>query len=101
MDMRTVAEGLEFPEGPVALADGSVLLVEIFAGTLAQVSPDGAKTIVARGRHVEHHPMPDLMTTNLCFGGADLKTAFVTLSWTGRLVAVDWPVGGLHLNYTA
>ena len=29
MDIRTVAQGLEFPEGPVALADGSVLLVEI------------------------------------------------------------------------
>src|SRR6516225_4209125 len=48
MDIRPIAEGLEFPEGPVALDDGSVLLVEIFAGTLARVFPDGAKTIVAR-----------------------------------------------------
>jgi gluconolactonase len=48
MDVRTLARGLDFPEGPVALSDGSVLLVEIFAGTLARVSPDGAKTIVAR-----------------------------------------------------
>ena len=30
------------------LADGSVLLVEIFAGTLTRVSPGGTKTIVAR-----------------------------------------------------
>jgi gluconolactonase len=44
--------------------------------------------------------MPDLMTTNISCGGPDLKTAFVTLSWTGRLVAVDWPVAGLRLNYT-
>jgi len=48
MEIRTLAEGLGFPEGPVALTDGSVLLVEIFAGTLTRVSPDGAKTIVAR-----------------------------------------------------
>ena len=32
----------------MALSDGSVLLVEIFAGTLTRVSPNGAKTIVAR-----------------------------------------------------
>jgi gluconolactonase len=56
------------------------------------ISPDG--------RHVEHHPMPDLMTTNICFGGPDLKTAFVTLSWTGQLVTVDWPVAGLKLNWS-
>jgi hypothetical protein len=27
-----------------------------------------------------------------------MKTAYITLSWTGRLVAVDWPVAGLKLN---
>ena len=48
MEIRTLAEGLGFPEGPVALAAGSVLLVEIFAGTLTRVSPDGTKMIVAR-----------------------------------------------------
>ena len=48
MEIRTVTEGLDFPEGPVALADGSVLLVEIAAGTLTRVAPDGTKTVVAR-----------------------------------------------------
>src|SRR5881394_1959947 len=47
MEFRTLAEGLQFPEGPVALADGSVLLVEIAAGTLTRVAPDGTKTVVA------------------------------------------------------
>jgi gluconolactonase len=46
-DVRVVAEGLAFPEGPVALADGSVLVVEIRAGTLARVTPDGAVVRVA------------------------------------------------------
>jgi hypothetical protein len=31
-ELRTPAEGLEFPEGPVALGDGLVLLIEMFAG---------------------------------------------------------------------
>jgi hypothetical protein len=47
MEFRTLAEGLQFPEGPVALADGSVLLVEIAAGTLTRNAPDGTKNVVA------------------------------------------------------
>src|SRR5215475_1636126 len=48
MEARPLGEGLGFPEGPVALADGSVLLVEIFTGALTHVSPDGTKRIVAQ-----------------------------------------------------
>lgn len=46
-DVRQVADGLRFPEGPVAMADGSVLVVEIRSGTLARVDADGTKTVVA------------------------------------------------------
>src|SRR5580693_8680439 len=48
MEFRTITERLEFPEGPVACADGSVILVEIAAGALTRVAPDGTKSIVAR-----------------------------------------------------
>src|SRR5438067_12365029 len=48
MESRTLAEGLQFPEGPVALADGSVLLVEIAAGILMPIAPDGTKSITAK-----------------------------------------------------
>jgi gluconolactonase len=48
MEVRTLAEGLDFPEGPVALNDGSVVLVEIAAGSVTRISPDGVKAIVAR-----------------------------------------------------
>src|SRR5258708_10435521 len=47
-EFRTLAEGLQFPEGPVALNDGSVLLVEIAAGTLTRIAPDGTKSIAAK-----------------------------------------------------
>jgi gluconolactonase len=43
---------------------------------------------------------PDPMVTNICFGGADLKTAYVTMSGTGQLVALDWPEPGLRLAYS-
>ncbi|RRO14951.1 SMP-30/gluconolactonase/LRE family protein [Saccharopolyspora rhizosphaerae] len=45
--MRVIATGLDFPEGPVALRDGGVLLVEIRRGTLSRVSPDGEVSVVA------------------------------------------------------
>jgi gluconolactonase len=40
--VELVADGLALPESPVALDDGSVLLVEIRRGTLDRVTPDGA-----------------------------------------------------------
>ena len=40
-----------------------------------------------------------MLTTNICFGGDDLKTAFITLSSTGRLVKTDWDVAGHKLNF--
>jgi gluconolactonase len=45
--VRQIADGLQFPEGPVAMNDGSVVLVEIRRGTLTRVLPDGRKEIVA------------------------------------------------------
>ena len=43
----TVASGLRFPEGPVVLADGSVVLCEIAAGRVSQIRPDGQREVVA------------------------------------------------------
>ena len=42
-----VCDGLRFPEGPVAMADGSVVLTEMFGGRITRVAPDGTKTTVA------------------------------------------------------
>ena len=72
-------------------AEGNICVATLFNGGITVISPDGAK--------IEHVPMPDLYTTNLCFGGPALRTAFVTLSLSGRLVALDWPRSGLALNF--
>lgn len=47
MEIRELATGLQFPEGPIALDDGAVLLVEIARGTLTRVAADGEVTVVA------------------------------------------------------
>ena len=208
-EMREITSGLQFPEGPVALADGSVVVVEIKRGTLTRVAPDGEQTIVAAtgggpngaaigpdgslireailpldapngiglspdgrrlyvaetwtgrvwywelagagevvagpgfgpaggtllaglpgfqlldslavdgagnvcvatlvtgaitvispaGEVVEQVPTGDPLTTNICFGGHGLGTAYITASGTGRLLATAWPRPGLGLNH--
>ena len=72
-------------------AEGNVCVATLINGGITVVSPDGAS--------VEHIPMPDRYTTNICFGGDDLTTAYATLSNSGRLVAFDWPRPGLALSY--
>ncbi len=47
LQFRTVTDGLKFPEGPIAMADGSVLVVEIEGARLTRVLPDGSKQVVA------------------------------------------------------
>lgn len=75
-------------------AFGNICVATLIHGGISIVSPDG--------RQCTHVPLPDLMTTNICFGGAELRTAYVTLSGTGKLIAIDdWPLPGLKLNYNA
>ena len=69
-------------------ADGTVCVATLFNGGITRIAADGSR--------VEHRPLPDAFTTNLCFGGPGLRTAYVTLSSTGRLVALDWPQAGLR-----
>jgi gluconolactonase len=70
---------------------GNVCVATLANGAITVVSPDGAK--------VEQVPMPDPLTTNICFGGSDLTTAYITLSGTGKLVSMKWPRPGLKLNF--
>ena len=46
-DIRVIATGLRFPEGPVAMADRSVILGEIAGGAVTRVAPDGTKSTVS------------------------------------------------------
>ncbi len=47
-----------------------------------------------------HIPVPgERWVTNIAFGGPELRTAYITLSSTGRLVSTEWENSGLLLNY--
>jgi gluconolactonase len=72
-------------------AAGNICVATLVNGGITVISPDGA-----RMRHV---PMPERWVTNICFGGADLRTAYVTLSSTGRLVSLPWDEAGLPLHH--
>ncbi|HEX7036050.1 MAG TPA: SMP-30/gluconolactonase/LRE family protein [Pseudomonadales bacterium] len=68
-------------------ADGNVCV-----GTLLQ----GAITVVsAGGGLVEQIPLDDPLPTNLCFGGEDGRTAYVTCSASGTILAIPWRRPGL------
>ena len=71
--------------------DGWVCQATLIDGGVTQISPDG--------RVIETLPLSDPMVTNLCFGGPDYRTAFITCSGTGHLVAVDWPRPGGRLAF--
>ena len=70
---------------------GNICVATLIDGGITVFSPDG--------EILRHVPMPDPLTTNICFGGPDLKTAYVTLSGSGRLVAFEWERPGLRLNH--
>lgn len=62
---------------------------------------DGIVTITPDGEEIDVHPIPGDVTTNIAFGGPDMKTAVITLSRSGRLVRTAWPRAGLPLHVGA
>ena len=47
MQLREITTGLRFPEGPIAMPDGSFLVVEIERRTLTRIEADEHKEVVA------------------------------------------------------
>jgi gluconolactonase len=60
---------------------------------------DGITTISPATGAASQTPLADRMTTNICFGAADMRDAYITLSETGRLIRLRWPEPGLKLNF--
>ena len=74
-------------------AAGNVCVATLISGAIVVVAPDG--------RLVRRVKTPDIYTTNICFGGPDMKTAYITLSGVGQLIALPWEEPGLKLNFAA
>lgn len=66
---------------------------------IATIGECGISVISPEGELVEFVATDDIFTTNICWGGPDMKTAYVTLSGSGRLAAIDWARPGLKLAY--
>jgi len=71
-------------------AGGKICVATIVNGGISVIDPDGS---------VEHLPVPDPVTTNIAFGGADMRTAWITAGATGRLYKTRWPRPGLKLAF--
>jgi gluconolactonase len=84
--------GYQFLDSLAVEAGGKVCVATIFNGGITAFDPDGS---------TEHFPFPDLVTTNICFGGADMRDAWITCSSTGKLFKCRWPRPGLKLNFNA
>ncbi len=72
-------------------ADGTVVVAAIEQG-LCVVRPDG---------EISYVEAPGPAVTNVCWGGENMQTAYVTESLEGKLYAYDWPRPGLELAYSA
>ncbi len=73
-------------------SEGNVCVATLGNGSVTAFSPDGDYRAIV--------PVPgDPMVTNICFGGEDLRTAFITASAFGTLMAHEWHCPGLPLNF--
>jgi gluconolactonase len=84
--------GLQGLDSLAVDGEGWVCVATLVNGGISAVSPDGSS--------VEFHATGDPFTTNICFGGEGLRTAYLTLSATGRLATMEWPRPGLELAFT-
>ena len=83
--------GLHFFDSLAVDANGGVCVATILDGGVTTLMPDGSEP--------KFYATSDRLTTNICFGGADLKTAYITLSSTGQLISTEWDIPGLPLNF--
>lgn len=67
----------------------------ICVGTLGR----GGITSFTPAGEASFDPFPDYAVTNICFGGADRRSAFLTFSMGGQLVRTLWPEPGHPLNF--
>jgi len=73
-------------------AGGKICVATIINGGITIFDPSGT---------TEHIAFPDIAVTNICFGGADMRDAWVTGSTTGKLFKCRWPRPGLKLAFNA
>ncbi|WP_092807827.1 SMP-30/gluconolactonase/LRE family protein [Rhodococcus globerulus] len=74
-------------------ANGNICVASLATPGICVISPDGE---LVEFLSIDTDGDPGI--TNICWGGEDMRTAFVTASSTGKLLRFDWPRAGLVLN---
>ncbi|HWW78539.1 MAG TPA: SMP-30/gluconolactonase/LRE family protein [Steroidobacteraceae bacterium] len=70
---------------------GNICVATLVRGGISVFSPDG--------KLIEFHEAPEGYCTNICFGGPERRTAYITLSGYGQLFEAEWPRPGLRLQH--
>ncbi|MBY4637950.1 SMP-30/gluconolactonase/LRE family protein [Sphingopyxis sp. XHP0097] len=83
--------GYKFFDSLAMEASGNICVATIGECGISVVSP--------AGELVEFVATDDIFTTNIAFGGADMRDAYITLSGSGRLVKTRWARPGLALAH--
>jgi gluconolactonase len=84
--------GFQWLDSLAVEASGRICVATLWNGGITVFEPGGA---------YEHMPAPDPVTTNICFGGPDMRDAWITCSSTGKLFKTRWPRPGLRLPFNA
>ena len=92
--LLTRLPGFQYLDSLAVDGEGNVCVATLGSGGITSISPED-------GSVVEFVESGDVFTTNVCFGGDDLRTAYLTLSGTGKLAAAQWARPGLELAYSA
>jgi gluconolactonase len=77
------------------------LAVEAGGKVCAATLVNGGVSVFDPAGGVEHIAFPDPLITNICFGGSDMRDAWITASGSGKLLKCRWPRPGLKLNFNA
>lgn len=85
------AGAARYPDSMAVDSAGYVCVATAGLGGILVLAPDGSSS--------EQIELSDPLTSNICFGGPGLRTAYVTCGLAGRVVAFEWPRPGLPLNF--
>jgi gluconolactonase len=76
-------------------ASGRICVGALLESGIIVADPDGP----GLEKYLLPEELADGAVTNICFGGEDMCTAYITLSLTGRLISCPWPRPGLRLAF--
>jgi gluconolactonase len=85
--------GYQWLDSMAVEANGNVCVATLFNAGITTFNPKSGKYTQVQ--------LDDPITTNLCFGGADMRDVWITCASTGRLYRMRWPRPGLKLAYNA